>query len=107
MARYAERVRESSKAFANTSGPSGATIGGTLGLVSVGSVASAPFLGTGALALPMIFGAGAGMANLSARLMTSPRFVRWLARSTTLNPSGIPAHIVRLSGIASKEDPET
>lgn len=107
LARYAERVRESSQAFANPSGTSGATIGSTAGLLSAGSIAAAPFLGTGALALPAIFGLGAGASNLGARLMTSRPFVRWLAQSTRTSPQGIPAHLGRLSAIAAKEDPET
>lgn len=64
-------------------------------------------LGTGALALPLIFGAGAGAANAGARLMTSRPFVRWLANATRTGPNGIPAQIGRLEAIAAKEDPET
>lgn len=107
LARYAERVRESSKAFANPSGTSGATIGSALGLASAGSLLASPVLGTGALALPLIFGAGAGASNIGARLMTSRPFVRWLAQATTTSPQGIPAQLGRLQAIASKEDPET
>jgi hypothetical protein len=107
LARYAERVKEASKAFANPSGTSGATIGGTLGLLSAGSVVASPVLGPGALTLPLLYGTGAGSANLGARLMTSPKFVHWLAQSTKLKPNGLPAHIARLSGISQKEDPET
>lgn len=43
---------------------------------------------------------------MSARLMTSHRFVQWLAQTSTLKPQGIAAHIGRLSGIAQKEDPD-
>lgn len=107
LARYAERVRESSQAFANPSGTSGATLGSTAGLLSAGSVAAAPFLGTGALALPAIFAGGAAASNLGARLMTSRPFVRWLAEATRVNPNGIPAHVGRLSALAEREDPET
>lgn len=107
LARFAERVRESSKAFANPSGTSGSTIGSAMGLASAGSLIASPVLGTGALALPLIFGGGAGAANLGARLMTSRSFVRWLAQATRTNPQGIPAQIGRLEAIAAKEDPET
>jgi len=107
LARYGERVRESSKAFANPSGTSGATIGSTMGLASAGSIAASPFLGAGALTLPLVFAGGTGAANLGARLMVSRPFVHWLAQSTRMRPDGIAAHLGRLSGIAAKEDPET
>lgn len=106
LARYAERVRESSHAFANPSGTSGALLGGSMALLSGGSVIMSPVLGAGVLTLPLIFGSGAAGANVAARLMTSPRVVHWLAQATRLKPHGIGAHIGRLSAIAAKEDPD-
>jgi hypothetical protein len=35
------------------------------------------------------------------RLMTSPKFVRWLARGLKMKPNGIPAHLGRLGAVAS------
>jgi len=107
LARYAGRVRESSKAFANPSGTSGATIGSAAALATMGSVAAAPILGGGMLTLPLVIGLGIGGANRSAAMMTSPKVVHWLAQATRMKPDGVAAHLGRLSGIAAKEDPET
>lgn len=106
LARYAERVRESSKAFINPSGTSGATVGTVAGMIGAGSVVASPVLGTGALVFPLLLAGGAASANVAARMMTSPRVVRWLAQATRTRTNGIGAHIGRLSAIAAKEDPE-
>lgn len=51
-----------------------------------------------------MLGAGAAGANISAKLMTSPKFVNWLAKSTKIPKSAIPGHIARLVTI-SKDMP--
>lgn len=99
LARSAGRVRESSQAFRNPPGTAGAVIGQGL---TLGALASAM---TGATAFAQGLAGVAGAANLSARLLTNPKFVRWLARSSDLKPSEMSGHIGRLSGIAGN-DPE-
>ena len=41
--------------------------------------------------------AGVGAANLDARLMTNPNFVRWLATTTSKPTSAIPAALNALA----------
>lgn len=81
IANTAERIREGAKVFQNVSG-SGPAIAAT-GLVS--GVGTAALTGNYAVASAML-GTAAG-ANLTSRLMTSPKFVSWLAKSAKItNP---------------------
>jgi hypothetical protein len=48
-----------------------------------------------------------GGAPMSAKLLTSPRFVKWLAQATRVAPNGMGAHIGRLSAIAADSDADT
>lgn len=101
LARASERIRDSSKAFANPSGTAGASAGTTMMFGAVGSVM------TGNLApLGIVLGAMAS-AKGSAHLLTSPKFVRWLAQATRVSPNGMGAHIGRLSAIAADSDADT
>lgn len=66
-------------------------------------------LTAGALALTGNVGAAGsilaamGAANVSARLMTAPWFVRFLARSTAMPQSSVPALLNSMSQAASAE----
>lgn len=101
LARWADRMRESSQAFANPSGTSGA-IAGTAMFVGGGAGLTGAVTGNASmLAFPAVLAVSALGANASARLMTSKPFVRWLAQATKVKPSGWGAHIGRLSGVAS------
>lgn len=96
IARAAHRIKEGSKSMANPSGT------GQM-VTNVGTAASA---GTAAVtgnmpALSLVLG-GVALNNGAARLMTSPKFVQWLARASTTN--NLPAHIARLTAVA--ETPE-
>lgn len=84
LAKVASASREA-QAYANRSNTGGA-VGGLL---------------TGVAALPSMFSIVAAQ-NLSGRLIASPRFARWLARSTKTELSP-PAYIDRLSRIARAE----
>jgi hypothetical protein len=101
LARSAERIRDSSKAFANPSGSGGAVAGTTMGLAAMGSAL------TGNFHLLGVLGAAIGGAHMGAKLLTSPRFVKWLAQSTRIAPNGVGAHIGRLSAIAADSDSDT
>ena len=108
LARSARRVRESSQAFRNPSGTAGALIGRGMILGGAGGAAAGAMFGnslTSALAFPLGLGGIAIGANATSRLLTSPAFVRWLARSTRIQPNGAAAHMGRLSGIAAGADP--
>lgn len=88
---------------------SGSNPSGTGAIVS--QIGAYGLLGGGLLNLNLGATGGAivaiGSANLSARLMTSPRFVKWLARSTEVSVKQIPQHLARLTKIASEEGPAT
>lgn len=84
VARYAANLREGSAVFKNPSGTGqataqAATIGGLAASVATGQVGAASAIISGVLG-----------ANLTARLMTNPRFVRWLAQTTRI-PAGTSA----------------
>lgn len=108
LARASSRVRESSRAFANPSGTAGAGVGQTAAFLGGGSALAGGVTGDAAfLTFPAILALGALGANLTARVMTSPRFVRWLAKSTEVKPNGFTAHLGRLSAIAASEPAAT
>lgn len=107
IARAAEVIRDNSKAFSNPPNSGSTTVGGFAALVMSGSLPTAAVFGSEFLMLPFLVGAGAGVGNLGARLMTAPRFVNWLARSTKIKPNKAGAHLGRLSTVAAGADPET
>lgn len=107
LARHAGRIRETSPAFANPSSAGSGAVGGITGMVGMGSLLAAPVIGSSALMFPVMMAGGAISANAVSRLMTSPRFVRWLAQSTKMKPQGVGAHLGRLATLAAKEDPDT
>lgn len=48
--------------------------------------------------------ASGGIGNLAARLMTSPRWVKWLAKATEMPVGALPAQINVLRRIAKEND---
>lgn len=112
VAKAARNLRESSKYLMNTSGTARQQQYGTL----FNSIASVPGIVLGSAAYgatqsgmaAAITGAAAtagsaGIANLSARLMTNPKFVRWLATTTKLPPKAGAAQIDLLAK-ANRDD---
>lgn len=92
ITRVASNLRDGSKVFANPSGTAitGAHIGGytALGSTGVGALLGHP--------VPFLATAGAmGGANLSARSMTSPAVVKYLANQTQ-TPTGVMSPLMRL-----------
>jgi hypothetical protein len=73
-------------------------VGGAIYGVASGDVGAAAQVGAGAFVAP----------RLAARLLTSPTFVRWLARApvTSSNPNAMIQHIGRLAGMAGKNQAE-
>jgi hypothetical protein len=81
IAKVASNLREGSQVFRNPSGTAQATAQTS---AAVGFVAA---LATGNVGTAGAIAGGVAGANLSARLMTNPRFVKWLA-TTTKAPAG-------------------
>ena len=90
IAKVASNVREGSKVFANPSG-TGQVVAATSGLTAFGVLlATGQLGGAGALAV------GAGAANVQARLMTNPKVVHWLAKTTAAPAEQLPAQLNQL-----------
>jgi hypothetical protein len=112
VAKAARNLRESGKYLMNTSGTarqsqftslfnSIAAIPGIIfGGAAYGATESAA---AGAITAGAAAVGSAGIANLSARLMTNPKFVRWLATTTKLPPK-VGASQVDLLAKANRDD---
>jgi len=101
LAKVTSNLREGSKFLANPSGTSNALLHGTAMLGALQAMATGNLHELGAI------GAGIGSANLGARLMTNPDFVKWLARNTTAPIGVLPAQIGYLDQLGQqKKDPD-
>lgn len=101
----ASTIKESAAFLNNRSN----NIGPRAVTAAVSSIATAATVGgmaeaAGATALVGVAALGARGA---AQLMTSPKFVNWLARASEIKPNGFGAHLGRLGAIAATADPET
>lgn len=105
LAKTAERIKRGSQVLANPSGTANAMMTG-IGLGGVGaSLLTGQWQYAGGIAGTMAAG------NITARMMTNPRVVRWLAQSTNV-PSGVALTsldnlIARTTDPALKRDLET
>lgn len=100
IAKAAEYIREGSKVFANPSGTASVNIQ----TMATGGIAGALASGHWEVATALLTGAAA--ANQTAKMMTSPTFVKWLANATTLTPAAMPAAIRALAtSIKVENDP--
>jgi len=63
----------------------------------------AAWIGLGSLSLANLPAgvAAVGGAKITAKMMTNPRFINWLATSAKVKPDQIPAHLSQLSKIAA------
>lgn len=101
VANVASNIREGSKYLANPSGTSNALMHGTAMLGAIQALATGNLPELGAI------GAGMGTANIGARLMTNPDFVKWLARNATAPVGVLPAQVGYLSNLGAKNnDPD-
>lgn len=101
IARVASNLRDGSAIYAN--GPGTARALAQLGGWSASAATAASTLYTGNVGLlGVVLGSIAGF-NGAARLMTSPTFVRWLAKSTSVPKGAIPAQLAELRQIGEKE----
>lgn len=95
-AKAAANVRDGSKVWANPSGTSGATA------LKAGVGAAAFTAVTGQWhATGLILGA-MGLANVTARTLTNPKLIQWIAEGTKLPVSELAPHLTRLASIAAK-----
>jgi hypothetical protein len=99
VAKAAANLREGSRVFANPSGTSQAltlqnTVFGAIMAFVTGNVGTAAGIG-----------AGVGLANLGARLMTNPRFVKWLSRTTKM-PLSARANVITSLANSARNDPD-
>lgn len=98
IAKSAANIREGSAVFRNPSGTAQATTQAATAATFALSVLSGQW-GVAGMTVGL-----AGLANVSARAMTSPQFVRWLAQSTRLPADFAPAAINRLAQQAAVSD---
>lgn len=97
IAKVSEAVKESLKVSANPSG----TAQAVANYATASAVTGAAISGQAKL-VANILGI-VGINNGAARLMTSPKFVNWLAR-TPSDPAKLQAHIAGLAAIANKSN---
>ena len=97
IAEASNMIKEGSKVFANPSGTQQAISNqATIGGAGLALLTGHP-LAAGAV------GAAVGSANVTAKLMTNPKFVSWLAKSTNISPAMIPSALNSLAQSAKNE----
>lgn len=101
IARVAQNIKQGSEVLSNPSGTANRAAALTYAASLVASMFGGSPLTTGGLV------AGGLGANLSARMLTNPNVVKWLARSTALPVGSATAQIQALRRIGENEnDPE-
>lgn len=101
IARVADNIKSGSQVFANPSGSANRAAAYTYGAALVASLMDVSGVSTASL-----LGSGAG-ANVVARAMANPRFVKWLARATTAPVGSVAGSLASLRNIAANtNDPE-
>lgn len=100
VAKVAANLREGSGVFANPSGTGQAVAQASTATAAIVSFLTGQWQALGAIAT------GVTAANATARLMTNPRFVAWLAQSTKVPASALSQQIVILDSIAKREGDE-
>jgi hypothetical protein len=100
VASVASNLRSGSKVFQNPSG----TAQAGLGAATAGAFALSVLQGNVGTATAI--GGGVATANLASRLLTYPRFVKWLAKTTKAPPQALPALLVQLEQGASGDEKE-
>jgi hypothetical protein len=101
IARVASNIRTGSKYLSNPSGSAitGAQLG-TVGALTM-SILSGNIGTAGAIA------GGLATANLTAKALTNPRFVSWLAQQTKVPVQNVPAQVAVLKQVADRQKDPT
>lgn len=97
ISKVASNLRDGSKVYRNTSGTASAALRNQ----TVGALALAVLTGQAKIAAGIT--AGIAGSNVAARLMTNPKFVRWLAESTTVPKSALASQINALAQTARED----
>lgn len=100
IASVAQNIKDGSKVFANPSGTANRAAALTYGAGLVASLFDPTLVTTGGLVL-----SGAA-ANIAARKLTNPNFVKWLAMSTAVPQGAATAQIQTLRSIGQHEQDE-
>ncbi|MFC4822231.1 hypothetical protein ACFO6Q_18030 [Dokdonella ginsengisoli] len=101
IAKATSNVRDGSMVFRNPAGTAGAATQATTAATAVTALLSGHYGAAAGIV------AGVAAANLSARLMTNPTFVRWLARQTTVPVHALPSQVSVLANMAERgSDPD-
>lgn len=100
IARVAQTIREGSQVFRNPSGTANRGAAYTYGTALVASLFDATGISTAG-----VVGGGLG-ANAAARILTNPRVVRELAKSTAAPTAAIPATINSIRRIGEEDEDE-
>jgi len=96
IAKFAANLRTGSQVFRNPSGTAQATTqAATVGALAISAM-------TGQWETAAVIGAGVVGANWTSHLMTSPRFVKWLAQSTKIPAGMYPSAVNNLAAQASE-----
>jgi hypothetical protein len=100
IAKVASNIKEGSKVFANPSRTASAGIQ----IAEVATLGTA--LATGQYKTAAALLGGAASANLTARLMTNPKFVDWLAKATKMSPAAFGSTLAALPRAMKSESPD-
>ncbi len=102
VAAAASNIRHGSAAMSNPSGTAGSFAGYAVYFTPIAFLA-----GQGNMKMAAAAAATAGVAKMSAHLLTNPRFVGWLAGAPkTVDPKAHAAHMARLVTIYNSTDDE-
>ena len=100
VARVAANIKEGSKVFANPAGTANRAAAMTYGASLVASLFDPSFVSTGGLLL------SGATANGMARVLTSPRAVRWLAQATQMPRGAFVSSLRQMSEAANRTGAE-
>lgn len=109
IAKATSRIRDGSKVFANPSGTAGReALIGQIATTGAGAGTAMAMGNAGAAFVTIASSLGSsGVANGLARIMTSPKYVNWLARTSELPTGELASQLQVLKGIAERSrDPD-
>jgi len=100
IAKIASDMRKAGGVFSNASGTAGLA---AAQVMAVGPIAS---LATMDPTFLLATASMAASANVTARLLTSPKFVDWLATASKTRPENLAVHMGRLAALHAEGDPD-
>jgi hypothetical protein len=100
VAATAARIRESGGVLSNPSGTAPLAANLAAAFTATGGALA------GDVVVPLVTGGVVASAAATSKLMTSPNFVRWLAKSTEIPAAKLPQYLARLTTTLQNDDPE-